>query len=88
MPITSSAIKAVRQAARRARRRAPVKTAMKTMIRKITVAAKGGNRDEASKLLAQTYKAIDMAAKKNMIHWKNAARKKAGVAKLVAGMKK
>lgn len=84
MPITSSAIKAMRQAAKRKERRQPVKTTMKTMIRKITLAAKEGNVAEAQKLLPQAYKAIDMAAKRHIIHWKNAARKKAGVAKLAA----
>lgn len=84
MPITSSATKAMRQAAVRRQRRQPVKTTMKTMIRKITLAAKEGNTSEVQKLLPQAYKAIDMAAKKNLIHWKNAARKKAGVAKLAA----
>lgn len=82
MPITSSATKAMRQAATRRVRRQPVKTMMKTMIRKITLAAKEGKTAEVQKLLPQAYKAIDMAAKKNLIHWKNAARKKAGVAKL------
>ncbi|OGJ62828.1 hypothetical protein A3C37_02935 [Candidatus Peribacteria bacterium RIFCSPHIGHO2_02_FULL_53_20] len=82
MPITSSATKAMRQAAVRRVRRQPVKTTMKTMIRKITLAAKEGKAAEVQKLLPLAYKAIDMAAKKNLIHWKNAARKKAGVAKL------
>jgi small subunit ribosomal protein S20 len=84
MPITSSATKAMRQSATRRTRRQPVKTKMKTMIRKITLAAKEGNAAETQKLLPQTYKAIDMAAKKHLIHWKNAARKKAGVAKLAS----
>lgn len=84
MPITSSALKAMRQAADRQKRRQPVKTTMKTMIRKITLAAKEGKTAEVQKLLPQAYKAIDMAAKRNIIHWKNAARKKSGVAKLAA----
>lgn len=87
MPITSSATKAMRQAAVRKERRQPVKTTMKTMIRKVTLAAKAGNTAEVQKLLPQAYKAIDMAAKRNIIHWKNAARKKAGVAKLAAAKK-
>ena len=87
MPNTKSAIKAMRQAANRKARRQPVKTTMKTMIRKITLAAKEGNTAEAQKLLPQAYKAIDMAAKRHIIHWKNAARKKAGMAKLAATKK-
>ena len=84
MPLTSSATKAMRQSAVRRARRQPVKTTMKTVIRKITLAAKDGNSAEVQKLLPQAYKAIDMAAKRNLIHWKNAARKKAGVAKMAA----
>ncbi|MBM3227690.1 30S ribosomal protein S20 [Candidatus Peribacteria bacterium] len=85
MPITSSAMKAARQAARRKQRRLPVKTTMKTLMRKVALASKAGsNREEMVKLVAQTYKAIDMAAKRNLIHWKNAARKKSIVAKLAS----
>jgi small subunit ribosomal protein S20 len=86
MPVTRSAIKAMRQARQRAMRRQPVKTTMKTMLRKIATAAQAGNVPEAAKLLPLTYKAIDTAAKKHIIHWKNAARKKALVAKMVARM--
>ncbi|TSC58566.1 MAG: hypothetical protein Greene041662_730 [Candidatus Peregrinibacteria bacterium Greene0416_62] len=57
------------------------------MIRKVTLAAKEGKNAEVLKLLPQAYKAIDMAAKKNIIHWKNAARKKSGMAKLASTKK-
>lgn len=87
MPITSSAVKASRQSRVRRERRQPVKTTMKTMIRKITLAAKAGNKAEAGKLIASAYKAIDMACKKHIIHPKNAARKKSNIAKMVGAMK-
>lgn len=57
---------------------------MKTMVRKISDAAKAGNKEEVTKLLPQVYKSIDMAAKKNLIHVKTAARKKASAAKLAS----
>jgi small subunit ribosomal protein S20 len=60
---------------------------MKTMIRKVTTAVKAGDKTEASKLIAGAYKAIDMASKKHIIHPKNAARKKSGIAKMVGAMK-
>ena len=88
MPITKSAVKASRQSKVRHQRRLPVKTTMKTMIRKVTVAVKGGDMNEAKKLMPAAYKAIDMAAKKNLIHWKNAARKKSTIAKMIAGKAK
>ncbi len=84
MPIIKSAIKRMKQNRVRQDRRKPVKTYMKTMIRKMEDAAKSGKKDELTKLLPETYKAIDMAAKQNIIHKKNAARKKSHMAKLVA----
>ncbi len=57
---------------------------MKTMMRKVSDAAKAGKKEEVVKLLPQAYKAIDMAAKKKIIHKKNAAHKKSLVAKLAS----
>ena len=57
---------------------------MKTMMKKMEDAAKAGKRDEAVALLPETYKAIDMAEKINILHKNNAARKKARMAKLCA----
>lgn len=82
MPKTSSAIKASRQSQQRRKRLQPYKTHMKTMIRKIEDAIKAGNKDEALKLLPMVYKSIDTAAKKNLIHKKNAARKKSLMARM------
>ncbi len=82
MPIIQSAIKHARQSLVRRDRRAPVKTRMKTLIRKTSDLAKAGKSAEAEKSMSQAFKAIDMAAKRNLIHWKNAARKKSNLAKL------
>lgn len=87
MPLIKSAIKRMKQNRVRRERRQPVKTYMKTMIRKMEDAAKGGKIDEAKKLLPETYKAIDMAAKRDILHKNTAARKKASMAKLVAEKK-
>jgi len=87
MPIIKSAIKRMQQNEERRRRRLPVKTSMKTMIRKLNDLVAGGKRDEAVALLPQVHKAIDMAAKRHIIHSKTAARKKSFVAKLVGGKK-
>lgn len=84
MPRTQSAIKQARKSEERRERLLPYKTRMKTMIRKVGDAAKAGKKDEVRALLSQAYKAIDMAAKKKIIHPKNAAHKKAHVAKLAA----
>lgn len=84
MPLIKSAIKRMRQNSVRRDRRKPVKSYMKTMMRKMEDAIKEGKRDEALKMLSETYKAIDMAAKQNIIHKSNAARKKSRMAHLVA----
>lgn len=84
MPRTKSAIKSARQGSDRKTRLQPYRTHMKTMMRKISDATKAGKTDEAAKLLPSVYKSIDMAAKKNIIHRKSAARKKSLVARQVA----
>lgn len=83
MPIIRSAIKRARQSEARRLRRQPVKTQMKTMMRTLTTAAKSGRAEEALKLLPSVQKAIDMAAKRNILHWKNAARKKSLMQRMV-----
>lgn len=57
---------------------------MKTMIRKVEELAKAGKKDEAAKILPLAYKSIDMAAKKYVIHRKNADRKKSSLARMVS----
>ena len=87
MPIIKSAIKRAKQNEDRRKRLLPYKTIMKTMIRKIVDLTKEGKKEDAEKLLPSVYKAIDTAAKKNIILSKNADRKKARVARLVAAVK-
>ncbi len=84
MPLIKSAIKRARQNTVRQDRRKPVKSLMKTMIKKMEDAVKAGKKDEALKLLSETYKAIDMAAKINILHKNTAARKKSHMARLVS----
>ena len=82
MPLTLSAIKRARQTEVRRARRQPYKTAMKTVMRKYMDAIKDGKAAEASVLLPQAYKIIDTAAKKGLIHHKNASRKKSLLARM------
>ncbi len=84
MPLTQSAIKRARQNKERQKRLQPFKTNMKTMLKKVADAAKAGSKDEVKALLPMAQKAVDMAAKKGLIHKKNASRKKAAMAKLAA----
>lgn len=86
MPIIKSAKKRVKQAEKGRQRNYPVRTLMKTYIKKVLHAVKEGNKEEAEKLLKQAYKVIDTAAKKNIIHDKNAARKKSRLARNLANI--
>lgn len=87
MPIIKSSIKQAKKSIERRDRRLPYKTKMKTMIRKVGDFAKAGKKDEAAKTLPEAYKAIDTAAKKGIIHPKNAARKKSLLARMAAKKK-
>ncbi len=87
MPILKSSIKAARQNLVRHARRLPFKTGMKTQIRKLQDLVKEGKVADAVKVLPMAYKSIDMAAKKNIIHPKTAAKKKSSLAKLVSTKK-
>lgn len=83
MPIIKSAIKRMRQNKVRNTRLQPYKTQLKTMMKKLTDLAKAGKKDDAAKLMPAVYKAIDTAAKKGLIHKKNAGHKKSLMMKLV-----
>lgn len=76
MPIIKSAIKRARQAEVRRARRVPYKTHMKNVMREVRDLVQDGKAADAQKKLPEAFKAIDTAAKKNIIHWKNAANKK------------
>jgi small subunit ribosomal protein S20 len=84
MPIIKSAKKRVKQSTKRQNRNYPLRSEMKTYIKKFLLAVKEGKKEEAEKLLQKTYKIIDTAAKKNIIHKNNAARKKSRLAKALA----
>ena len=83
MPITSSAKKALRQSLRRRARNLQKKEAYKCLIRDVRKAMAAGKPDEAKKLLPQLYKALDKAAKANVIKKNKAARLKSRLTKLV-----
>jgi len=76
----------MKQAEKRRQRNYPIRSNMKTHIKKVLLAVKEGNKEEAEKLIKVTYSIIDTAAKKNIIHKKNAARKKSGLARALANI--
>ena len=67
-------------------RNVAVKSALKTAVRKFREAATAGNTDEAKTLAADAGRALDKAASKGVIHKNQAANRKSGLAKQVAGL--
>lgn len=70
-----SAKKRIRVIERKTLRNKMIKSALKTQIKKFETAVANKNVEEAKEQLRLTYKALDMAASKKVIH-KNVARRK------------
>jgi len=83
VPITKSAKKALRQNKKRRERNLRRLKAMREIIKQIRKLVETNKKEEALKLLPQAYKAIDKAAKTNIIKKSAADRKKSRLTKLV-----
>ncbi len=83
MPVIKSAKKRLRQNKKRRKENKRFKSKMKEMIKKIRDFVEEGKPEEAGKILSETYKAIDKAAKKGIIKKKNASRKKSRLSTLI-----
>jgi small subunit ribosomal protein S20 len=59
-----------------------------TLAKKVASACQKKNLVAAKALLVEAFSAWDKAAKKDIIHWKNAANKKTQLAKKVAALEK
>lgn len=87
MPKLKQAAKRLRQSLkRRARNRRRVQR-YKEVEKNIRQLASAGKKKEAQKLLPKLYKLIDKAASHGPLHPNKASRKKAQIAKLLAGIK-
>ena len=84
MPRTASAKKALRQTERRRAQNLKKIRAYKDAVRKFKKLAAEKKTEDAAKQLAFVYKALDKAAKTNVIHKNKAARLKSGLSKLLA----
>ncbi|OGZ33597.1 MAG: 30S ribosomal protein S20 [Candidatus Portnoybacteria bacterium RBG_19FT_COMBO_36_7] len=82
MPIKESAKKALRQAKKHRVLNLARAKAVKDITKKIKKLALT-NRDEAKKLMASAYQALDKAAKRGVIKKNTAARKKSRLMKLL-----
>jgi small subunit ribosomal protein S20 len=83
MPITSSAKKALRASKRKHVFNDRRKIAMNEVIKKVKKFVTDKNTKEAMTFLAQAYKAIDKAAKTNLIKKNTASRKKSRLAAII-----
>lgn len=83
MPIKKSAKKALRQNIVRRERNAKVKNTVRVLSKKLRTLVTAKKADEAKKILVLATKAIDKAAKVNVLPKNTASRKKSGLARLV-----
>ena len=83
MPITKSAKKALRQSLTRKARNLRRKNNYKNNLKELKNLVTAGKNDEARKLLPKVYKALDKAAKINVIAKNKASRLKSSTAKLL-----
>ncbi len=67
-------------------RNVAVKSALKTAVRRVRTAAEAGDAAAATTALTVASKALDKAASKGIIHKNQAANRKSGLAKQVAGL--
>ena len=87
MPITSSAKKALRASKHKRVFNQRHKDSVSSVIKKIKKFVTNKNTIEAAKLLGQAYKALDKAAKTNLIKKNTASRKKSRLAKFIKNAK-
>ena len=88
MPITSSAKKALRQAKTRRERNTKKKNAYKDAVKTYRKLAAGQQKEDAAAKLSAAYKALDKAAKTNVITKNKARRLKSRLAKLTNSTRK
>ena len=86
MPQRKNAIEELRKSRKRRFNNLDIKTDIKKTV-KAFVDTAATNPEEAKKLLSVLYKKMDKAAKRNVLHKKTAARRKARFAKLLSAKK-
>ena len=81
MPITKTAIKALRQSGRRHARNRAKSNAYKKIVKEIKQLVLAGKQADAQKLLSRLYASVDKAAKTNVIKKNKASRIKSRMTK-------
>jgi small subunit ribosomal protein S20 len=83
MPNTKSSKKRLKQSEKRRLLNLRYKRKMKEVVKEIDSLVSDNKKKDAEKIVPKAYKAIDKAAKKNIIKKNTASRKKARIAKTV-----
>jgi len=83
MPITSSAIKALRASKKKKVYNTRRKDAISEVVKKIKKLVSEKNIKDAEALIATAYKAIDKACKTNLLHKNTASRKKSRLSAMI-----
>ena len=81
-----SQLKRIKTNEKARQRNVAVKSALKTAVRRFRAAAATGDAAAATTALQTASKALDKAASKGVIHKNQAANRKSGLAKQVAGL--
>lgn len=81
MPIIKSAIRQMKKSLKNQAKNLPLKTKVKTVFKTNLELISEGKVEDAKKQLSRTYKVIDMAVKKNLLHKNTAARRKSRLAR-------
>jgi small subunit ribosomal protein S20 len=87
MAITKSAKKAIKQSLRKKGRNRIQKDSVKKILKELNILISQKKEKEAKALLPKAYKAVDKAAKNNMLKKNTAARKKSSLAKSIEKLK-
>lgn len=83
MPVTDSSAKALRRDKKRTKVNRRRKDQMKDAIKEVESLVEDGDTEAAKQAFTEAQKAIDKAAKDNVIHANKAARKKSQLASLI-----
>jgi small subunit ribosomal protein S20 len=81
-----SQIKRIRTNEKARQRNVAVRSALKTAVRRVRTAAEAGDAAAAATAFQVAAKQLDKAASKGVIHKNQAANRKSGLAKQVAGL--
>ena len=79
-----SSKKDIRRTLRRTEENKPFRRNAKMLTKKVRQLATTGKVEEAKTMLSTAFKALDKAAKKNIIHKNNAARTKSRLSKVIS----